>query len=730
MDEFNQYFSKEFFIIDSNNLNLIEDKLYGFSFDGEKIIKQDTIGSLTGEGIYVYIENNANSINIFQDFNGSYGLYIFRLNNFFAISNSFLRLVEYLKKDYELTLNEDYAKYFMASGLNSTIYKETLVNEIEIVPRRYVIEIDKITKDIFFKEIDYNEHSIDLNSKKALDILDGWFYKWVNYIRILKQQTNNIQFDLSGGFDSRIMLLLLLSANVDLEKIEIRSFDDGELCHGEDYLIATELADYFNFKLNNKVISTKKINFRDIKTPINISFYTKLGFHNQLNYKFFRTISPVYNFNGLGGENLRDYANFTAGEYLEIYTNIAKRTDNSLERATKRILKTTINKISDEFDIEITSKTIGKIIFNETRSRNHYGKLAVEEFFSNKLLLMPFFDPELHKLKLNVDGCDDDNLLFALIYLRYFPELLNFRFEGNRQINEKTLAIAQKINEISPFFAKNYSFISGPEIDENKLDEYYNMNNKFIKWEIDGFHIKWKDLDDYLREIFNSREFESEFTKYFPISLYNKISQFIDQETYFPLQKAYPVFSVLKIINDVKFSYFKHRFKLTDWFESFNLSNHINDEIINSKMTTFLLMYMTLRIDIKNNFSENNTIEIIENSDKNSTINYPSWYCNDLGKGLVLESTKSKIKIKVKCICDGRLDIIFRGKDVRDKNSNRFPVFIDLTKIFINGKLLLDENKLISHDKPHKFKLDVIDGEIITLEVEWMPFTNLSKYKF
>ena len=75
-------------------------------------------------------------------------------------------------------------------------------------------------------------------------------------------------------------------------------------------------------------------------------------------------------------------------------------------------------------------------------------------------------------------------------------------------------------------------------------------------------------------------------------------------------------------------------------------------------------------------------------------------------------------------------DIIFRGKDVRDKNSNRFPVFIDLTKIFINGKLLLDENKLISHDKPHKFKLDVIDGEIITLEVEWMPFTNLSKYKF
>ena len=88
--------------------------------------------------------------------------------------------------------------------------------------------------------------------------------------------------------------------NVDLNKIEIRSFDDGELCHGEDFLIASEIANYFNFKLNNKVINSEKINFKDINSPLNISFYKKLGFHNLLNYKFYKSKEPVYNFSGLG----------------------------------------------------------------------------------------------------------------------------------------------------------------------------------------------------------------------------------------------------------------------------------------------------------------------------------------------------------------------------------------------------------------------------------------------
>ena len=334
MKEFQKYFNEEFFIIDSDNLNYIGNKLFGFLIDNEKIITSNNISNITGEGTYIYIEDKNNEITIYQDFNGNYGLYIFQTNEYFAISNSFLKLVEYLKNKYELTLNKDYANYFMTSGLNSTIYKETLVNEIEIIPRNKIIRINKVKKLINFNEIDYNEHSVELNSKEALSILDNWFDKWVNIIRSLKEKTNNIQFDLSGGLDSRIMLVLLLSANVDLDKIEIRSFDDGELCHSEDYTIAKDISNYFNFKLNNKVIDAEKINFKDIETPLTLSFYTKLGFHNQLNYKFFKTTKPVYNFSGLGGENLRKYIDMTSEEYLNHYSGIAKNIDSSLVDST------------------------------------------------------------------------------------------------------------------------------------------------------------------------------------------------------------------------------------------------------------------------------------------------------------------------------------------------------------------------------------------------------------
>ena len=184
----------------------------------------------------------------------------------------------------------------------------------------------------------------------------------------------------------------------------------------------------------------------------------------------------------------------------------------------------------------MNSKEICRTIYAETRNRYHFGKLAVEEYFSNKFLLMPFFDPELNKLKLCTNECEDHNLLFALIYLRYCPELLNFKFEGNRKIDEKTLDYAQKINEISPFTNKMYSYISGPEIDENCLNKYYDINQEYIRWETDGYYIKWDDVDDYLRNIFKSRDFKKDFEKYFSNELYYKINQIINHETYFPLK--------------------------------------------------------------------------------------------------------------------------------------------------------------------------------------------------
>lgn len=50
MSEFEKYFKDEFFIIDSNNLENVETKLYGFIFDEGKIIKNNNLSELNDVG--------------------------------------------------------------------------------------------------------------------------------------------------------------------------------------------------------------------------------------------------------------------------------------------------------------------------------------------------------------------------------------------------------------------------------------------------------------------------------------------------------------------------------------------------------------------------------------------------------------------------------------------------------------------------------------------------------
>ena len=76
MSEFYDLFNEEFFIIDSNNLCSVEEKLYGFILNNGEVIYDSNIDKLTGEGTYVLVKNLEDKISIFQDFNGSYGLYI------------------------------------------------------------------------------------------------------------------------------------------------------------------------------------------------------------------------------------------------------------------------------------------------------------------------------------------------------------------------------------------------------------------------------------------------------------------------------------------------------------------------------------------------------------------------------------------------------------------------------------------------------------------------------
>lgn len=702
----------DFFVIDSDNLTKIEKKLYGFSINEHGHIQTDenlNSTKLTKLGEYIFIDVEGDEIKIYQDFNGSYGLYLYQKDDYFALSNSFIKLADYLKKTKNtISLNEDYINSFLFADLVSIAYEETSINEIINLPRNYEIHINKSEKKISFKEIDFKENSIELDSKEGIEILDKWFYKWINIFRYIKSISNNIMVDLTGGFDSRIISAIWLNANINLDEIKINSYNDNKICHPEDFRIASEIAKEFNFKLNQN-LNVNKIGYDNIYTPLFNSFYPKSCFHTAMNFRPFKYETPLYHFTGAAGECLRGYPNTTPNEFLKNLKNHTAQYDSSLIESVEKIFKRTIDKLSAKYGVDKDSKEIMEIHYKETRTRLHYGKEAVESFFSNEYFLNPFFDEDLYKLKLTTKYCNDKKLLFALIFARFCPKLLNFDYEGGRSIDESTIEYAKELNNSFPLHPKILKTVSKQEsiIEEN----LGSISNTF----------KTLDVNNFLKNIFYSKSFEMEFKKYFSDVSYKEIHNLIQYSNFYPLRSVYTAISILKIINDVKVNALINNDERY-WFENILNESKDKDNYLNIKKNLNLTKYATSRIDIKN-FGKNNRIEILQNSDSLSSVTQYPWFKDEKGEGIVIQSDKGNIDLEIKCINEGNLKIWFRGINFLTKNNERFPIYINFIYSTVNGEEIL-KNKLAWHDAPILFEKNVLDSEVIKLHVEWEPVSD------
>lgn len=385
---------ENFFVIDSNNLRKVQSHMYGFSVSKEGILTDNYYKKIKNyndpepEGVYIMVRKMNNKIKINQDFYGGIGLYLYenKKNGYFAISNSFLLLEEHLIGKQNFSLNKNFADDFIIEALCTPSIDEALVKEITKIPPNVFIIINIDEKSLNFYNIDYKENTIPLDSEEGLKIIDKWADKWGNIIRSLKKKTHNIYSDLSGGYDTRMVLAMLLNSGVNLNDILVFSSNDKLYVHEEDFKIASKISSKFFFKLNNFKLDDSGT-FFNMKDSLLCSIYSKLGFHKEFYFqkKFFN--KPRFHLTGGGGEIIRGYPGKSIEKYMEILSLNSwkiKGYQKEFHDATIRLCNRSIELLKKKSHIKMVLKF--QMIFISEEGQGH-----IMERQLMKILLLIFF---------------------------------------------------------------------------------------------------------------------------------------------------------------------------------------------------------------------------------------------------------------------------------------------------------------------------------------------------
>jgi hypothetical protein len=513
--------------------------MYGFSISTKGILTNNYYKKIghyeepEPQGAYIMIRKIGDEIILNQDFDGSFGIYIYenKETNYFALSNSFLLLEEYLVGKQNFTLNKDFAESLFITHLCIPSIYETLVNEIILAPSNAFVIINTKRKSLKIYYIDYNENSIPFESEEGLEIIDKWADKWSYILRSLKKQTDNISFDLSGGFDTRAVLSILLNSGIDLNDILIYSIYNEYPPIKQDFKIASNISLKFGFKINNLILDNNGTKL-STKDSLFCSIYSKLGFHKEFYSpnKFFS--KPKFLISGGGGEIIRGFPGFPIKTWINIHSKKGynKGFYNSFDRVCNRsifLLKRTKTYYND---YEISAD-----FYVKGRLRHHFGKQCLEKFLVNSYLFQPLIDPDIKQIKFDINEKSSHDLI-AYIYVRFAHDLINFPFEGKRKLNSESIIKAEKLNKkFQPYKTKsdyNESFY----IDTERKSPVSPSNDT-------------KSVKEYLTELCRSSKFIHIINQLYDNNIYN-CSKYINTNST-DFGHIYALFAVAKTLEDL-----------------------------------------------------------------------------------------------------------------------------------------------------------------------------------
>ena len=658
-----------FFFIDSENLDSVETHLYGYCLVPANEETDPTNDSFTpkGDGSYIYLRRNGQNIEIWQDYIGAYGIYLYQDGDYFALSSSILMLIEKVSKKHPIHLNRTYANHLFVSWYSALSHKETIVQEIQLLDRAFCVHIDIKSKEFSFKPIDYKENTLPINTEQALAALDLWHDKWTSAFRNIAKKTSNITINLSGGFDSRMVFMLALNSGMDLNRIQIKSLHDDLYTHKEDYEIASSMAKRYGFKLN-KPSEVSKTKFGASDT-VNLSFYTKLTAHNQMYYRDAKYDEKYYVFPGSGGECLRSYWGNSRTDVERKVLNTTQALPLCIQREVetdvKKMLHDVFDDVAKKYDIK-QKDTPGccDLVYREGCCRYHFGKDMVEAYIGNQVKFTPLLDQEITQIDRHNGGCGDGNLLVALMFVRFREDLLEFPFEGGRSINTSTIEYAKKLNERFPRGKENIQTEQVVVFGEEPQLETYTPDDTSITYR------------EYADRLLKSRKTRGLFLTQFDDSLYEAAIEHSKTYPYFPMQKFYPIYSTALVLEHV---YANNLCSLQKEDKVINAEAPEMVQMCNMDWIEDATIASTARLDLVLLDAEEGSLLLEDSSDNYLIVRKHDWI-DEQGSGMSAETHAQELKIVLQAKTSGKLKLLLRGS---------FICAMKVTTMFPTGLLIV-----------------------------------------
>ncbi|WP_299008276.1 hypothetical protein [uncultured Shewanella sp.] len=375
------------------------------------------------EGRYTICKRSGKFIELYSDPMGQDLLFYYISESYWVISNSYNLIIKNLKKkSIKLTLSISSSQAFFLPGGhgNQLISNSTLCQEVNILGIDNKLHIDLKTKKIKIIDCNHQYKSTTPQSDEGISIINQWLSIWISFIKSAVENNENINVDITGGRDSRIILALIIASKVDLNKI---NFISNKNCI-DDFKVAKELSKEFNFKLNKNI---NKVKYYNIPSAEKYSLWKNgsMGVYTPVYFPAKKSLNTEFHFHGGGGELHRKVYNRTPNEQCVYWRKCNKNikfTDQFelIESEFKKGIKDTGSHMNDSYGLD-------KHYFN-FRNRHHFGRTWYKDI--GKTTLTPLSSRLLYSLKINdLDSEVDDDFLIAIILMYASKKLLTMPFD-------------------------------------------------------------------------------------------------------------------------------------------------------------------------------------------------------------------------------------------------------------------------------------------------------------